>query len=214
MYVGRIVGVGRTPEGRLTAAYRISSRSFPNRAARQSGHSVQIVPQEGSPDAASDSPYIAYECLAWNERFVAVSNGTHTRPIFERLKAGNAPRDAILSVLAGLDREFDDHDTPRICGVLDIADDRLWLGSVTARSFHVMPVPVEAGQLAYVTTYGFPCPSPVQVDRSFDAHEPHAACQHLMHRSVFGQFENPICAAAAVMTEDGVQVATLTPDRC
>jgi len=213
MYVGRIVGVGRTPEGRLTASYRISSRSFPNRAAKQSGRSVQIVPEADSPDAASDSPYIAYECLVWNERFVAVSNGTHTRPIFERLKAGNAPRDAILAVLAGLDREFDDHDTPRICGLLDIAEDRLWLGSVTARSFHVMPVPVEAGQLAYITTYGFPYPALDQVDRSFEAHEPHLVCQHVMKESVFGQFEKPVCAAAAVATADGIQVATLTPDR-
>jgi len=213
MYVGRIVGVGRTLEGQLTASYRISSRSFPNRAARRSGRSIQIVPETGSADATSDSPYIAYECLVWDERFAVVSNGTHTRPIFERLKAGNTARDAIMAVLVGLDREFDQHDTPRICGVLDIAGDRLWLGSITMQSIHVMPMTVEAGQLAYLTTYGFPYLVPDQVDRSFAARNADLACQHMMKESVFGQFEKPVCAAAAVITANGVQVATLNPDR-
>lgn len=209
MYVGRIVGVGRTLEGRPVLSYRISSRSFPNRAAVQSGRSVQIVPKAGSPDAVSDSPYIAYECLVWDERFAVVSNGTHTRPIFERLKAGGAARDAILSVLAGLDREFDEHNTPRICALLEIAEDRLWLGSITAQSLHVVPVVAEAGQLAYVTTYGFPCPSHDQIDRSFAACKPNTVCQHVMTESVFGQFELPVCAAAAVVGASDIEAATL-----
>ena len=211
MYVGRIVGVGRTLEGRTVAAYRVSSRSFPNRAARQSGRSIQIVPHAGSPDAASDSPYIAYECIVWNERFAVVSNGTHTRPIFERLKAGNAPRDAILTVLAGLDREFDDYDTPRICGVLDAAEDRLWLGSVTAHSLCVTPIAVEPGQMAYISTYGFPLPSPDQIDRSFRVTEPNAICDHIMGRSAFADFEKPVCAAAALSRENGIEAGTLNP---
>lgn len=211
MYVGRIVGVGRTPEGRQAVAYRISSRSFPNRAARQSGRSIQIVPHAGSLDAASDSPYIAYECIVWNDRFAVVSNGTHTRPVFERLKAGNTPRDAMLTVLAGLDREFDDHDTPRICGLLDIAEDRLWLGSVTAQSLCVTPVAVEPGQMAFITTYGFSTPSPDQLDRSFREADADRICEHVMKNSVFGQFEHPVCAAAAVMGENGVEVGTLNP---
>lgn len=145
MYVGRIVGVGRNQSGKLAAAYRISSRSFPNRSAERIGNSVNIVVRPGSADAMSDSPYIAYECLIWSERFSVVSNGTHTRPMYERLKAGNSPRDAIVGVLVGLDREFDQHDTPRICGLIDLAEDKLWLGSVTANSVAVMPVEVTDG---------------------------------------------------------------------
>ena len=152
MYVGRIVGVGRNQSGKLCAAYRVSSRSFPNRRAEKTGNSVNIVVRPESADAGSDSPYIAYECLVWNERFAVISNGTHTRPIYERLRAGNSSRDSIISVLVGLDREFDQHDTPRICGLIDLAEDRLWLGSITATSIVVTPVDVPDGQMAYITT--------------------------------------------------------------
>lgn len=208
MYVGRIVGVGRTSGGKLVSGYRVSSRSFPNRDAERSGRSIQIVPRAGSQDAVSDSPYIAYECLVWNERFAVVSNGTHTRPIFERLKAGNCPRDAMVSVLAGLDREFDEHDTPRICGLVDIAKDRLWLGSVTATSLAVRPVDVARGQMTYITTYGFPLPLDEQADTAFQAASADDVCRHLTFSSVFSQFEKPICAAACLETTDGFEAAT------
>lgn len=211
MYVGRIVGVGLTPRGQLAAAYRISSRSFPNRSAQNSGRSIQIVPKEGSRDAASESPYIAYECVVWDERFVVVSNGTQTRPIFERLAAGNAPRDAIASVLIGLDREFDEHDTPRICGVLDLTQDGLWLGSVTSHSFHVLPLIPKPGQMAYVTTYEFPHPAHGQHDDAFVAEDANEVCQHVIGQSVFAGFELPVCATAAVVTAEGVLTAVLNP---
>ncbi len=45
--------------------------------------------------------------------------------MYERSKAGNSPRDAIVGVLVGLDREFDQHDTPRVCGLIDLAEDKL-----------------------------------------------------------------------------------------
>lgn len=209
MYVGRIVGVGRTRDGRLVSAYRVSSRSFPNRIAERSGGSVRIVPRAGSPDAASSSPYIAYECLVWNERFAVASNGTHTRPIFERLKAGHAPRDAVLGVLAGLDREFDEHDTPRICGAADLGSDTLWLGTVTATALAVVPVTAEPGRMAFVATYGLPMPWPGQIDPAFGAMDAQEACRHVVRSSVFAGFEHPVCAAAAVGDENGFEVATL-----
>lgn len=209
MYVGRIVGVGRTPKGRLTAAYRVSSRSFPNRSAEHAGNSVRIVPRAGSADAASDSPYIAYECLVWNERFGVVSNGTHTRPIFERLKAGNTARDAVVSVLAGLDREFDQHDTPRICGVVDLDEDRMWLGSITATGLTVMPVHIANGQMAYVTTYEFPMPATGQIDSLFSVEDAQKTCEHMIAGSVFGTFDRPICAASWVASGATIDVATL-----
>lgn len=209
MYVGRIVGVGRTPEGRLAAAYRVSSRSFPNRSAQRIGGSVRIVPKPGSADAASDSPYIAYECLIWNESVVVISNGTHTRPIFERLKAGHTPRDAMVAVLSGLDREFDQHDTPRICGVIDRANDLMWLGSVTATALAVTPIHVTNGQLAYVTTYEFPLPSRNQIDESFAPETAQRSCAHIISGSVFGSFDSPVCATSLVASGGTAEVATL-----
>ncbi|MBB4440190.1 MULTISPECIES: IMP cyclohydrolase [Rhizobium] len=208
MYVGRIVGVGRNRKGDLVAAYRVSSRSFPNRNAEKLGDTIRIVAQPGSSDEASDSPYIAYECLIWNSRFAVVSNGTHTRPIYERLKAGSAPRDAIVSVLVGLDREFDQHDTPRICGLVDLDENRLWLGSITANSLSVMPVEVQPSQLAYITTYEFPLPRAEQTDQDFDAGDPNAVCRHITNASVFSQFEKPVCAASWIGSASGQEAAT------
>ena len=40
MYIGRIVCVARTADGRLCGAYRVSSRSFPNRTAVLTGDKV------------------------------------------------------------------------------------------------------------------------------------------------------------------------------
>ncbi|WP_310390150.1 IMP cyclohydrolase [Rhizobium sp. 1399] len=209
MYVGRIVGAGRNQSGKLAAAYRISRRSFPNRSAERTGTSVNIVVRPGSADAMSDSPYIAYECLIWSERFSVVSNGTHTRPMYERLKAGNSPRDAIVGVLVGLDREFDQHDTPRICGLIDLAEDKLWLGSVTANSVAVMPVEVTDGQMAYITTYEYPLPHSTQTDIAFNAADAGEVCRHVIGGSVFSGFERPICAAACVNTGSGFEIAVL-----
>ncbi len=209
MYVGRIVGVGRNQNGKLTAAYRISSRSFPNRSAKKTGNSVNIVVQPGTADAMSDSPYIAYECMIWNERFAIVSNGTHTRPVYERLKAGNSPRDAIVGVLVGLDREFDQHDTPRICGLIDLAEDSLWLGSITANSLAVAPVEVADGQMAYITTYEFPLPQAGQTDIKFNVTDADETCRHVIAGSVFAGFEKPICAASCVGTASGFETAVL-----
>jgi IMP cyclohydrolase len=207
MYVGRIVGAGRTAQGHLTLGYRVSSRSFPNREARHSANAVMIVPRPGSADAASDSPYIGYECLLWNDRFLVASNGTQTRPIFERLKAGNTPRDALVLVLVGLDREFDALDTPRICALADLQTDSLWLAAVTATGLAVTPVSVAPGQMAYLTTYHAPLAA--QFDTAFTAQDATTMCRHVVEASVFGSFEHPICATAAMAQDGGVDVACL-----
>ena len=115
----------------------------------------------------------------------------------------------MVSVLVGLDREFDQHDTPRICGVLDFAAGTMWLGSVTATSLAVMPIAVEAGQMAYLTTYCFPLPSPSQVDPSLSSARASEACQHIINQSVFVDFNKPICAAAVVASEGSAEAAIL-----
>ena len=47
MYVGRIVAVGKNKEGKLTAMYRVSSRSFPNLRTQKMDNAIAIVPKEG-----------------------------------------------------------------------------------------------------------------------------------------------------------------------
>ena len=167
------------------------------------------MPRSGSPDAASDSPYIDYEAVIWDECFIVVSNGTHTRPIFERLKAGNAPRDAVASVLMGLDRELTSTIPPAFMVSSSVASDSLWLGSITANSVAVVPITVTAGQMAYATTYEYPLPSSSQFDAAFDPQQAAEICRHVVKGLIFAGFDKPICAAAAVAQEGGVEVATL-----
>ena len=47
MYIGRIVSIAKTLDGRLCGMYRVSSRSFPNRTAVVSEDKVSIVPKPG-----------------------------------------------------------------------------------------------------------------------------------------------------------------------
>lgn len=210
-YVGRIIAAGRNRNGLLAVGYRVSSRSFPNRDAERHGDTVRIVPRAGSSDAASESPYIAYECLLWNERYVVASNGTQTRPIFERLKAGNSVRDALASVLVGLDREFDAYDTPRICAVIDRTRNKLHFGSISADALSVSPIETAPGQMAYISTYGGPLPSPGQTDPDFSASDAAGTCAHLIGGSVFARFEKPVCSTALVVTGSDVDIAVLNP---
>ena len=85
MYVGRIVAVGRTPEGANAALYRVSSRSFPNRKAVDLGGKLAIVPREGHEGDVQKNPYIAYNCLRVANGWAIATNGSHTDPIVEKV---------------------------------------------------------------------------------------------------------------------------------
>jgi IMP cyclohydrolase len=115
----------------------------------------------------------------------------------------------MLGVLVGLDREFDALDTPRICAVADIASGTFWLGSITATSASVMPIALEAGQFAYVTTYGYPHPQATQIDASFTAINAGDVCSHIVRGSIFAEFDQPICAASIMCEASGIDIATL-----
>jgi IMP cyclohydrolase len=114
-----------------------------------------------------------------------------------------------MSVLVGLDREFDSYNTPRICGLLDINADILWLGSITADALAVLPVRVKRGELAYISTYEFPLPLTGQLDHQFEAGDAPAICRHVIQESIFKNFDKPICAAAAKVLGGQLDIATL-----
>ncbi len=63
MYLGRIVAAGMTAKGNPVAAYRVSSRSFPNRTANLVGETISIIPRKGFESDLSKNPYIAYNCV-------------------------------------------------------------------------------------------------------------------------------------------------------
>lgn len=111
MYIGRFLVVG--PE---TAAYRVSSRSFPNREVVGRGDSLTVVPTADAPE--THNPYVSYNCVKPGGDAVVIGNGSHVDPIAEKLDLGYPPRDALVSGLFALDFEKDEYDTPRIAGVL------------------------------------------------------------------------------------------------
>jgi IMP cyclohydrolase len=114
MYVGRFVVVA--PE---VGAYRVSSRSFPNREAtgREPG-TVTVGPTPDAPE--TDNPYVEYNCLRLTDRGAVVGNGSHVDPIAEKLALGYPARDAVAEPLLALDFEKDDYDTPRVAGVVGV----------------------------------------------------------------------------------------------
>src|SRR6056297_3863657 len=111
MYVGRFVVVA--PE---VGAYRVSSRSFPNRQAVARDGTVTVEPTPDAPE--TDNPYISYNGVRVTERGAVVGNGSHVDPIAEKLELGYPARDALASPLLALDFEKDDYDTPRVAGVV------------------------------------------------------------------------------------------------
>jgi len=116
MYVGRFVVVA--PE---VGAYRVSSRSFPNRQAIDRGNMVTVGLTEDAPE--TDNPYISYNCVRLTDRGAVLGNGSHVDPIAEKLELGYPAKDALAEPLLALDFEKDDYDTPRIAGIVGLHDD-------------------------------------------------------------------------------------------
>ncbi len=104
MYVGRFVVVG--PE---VGAYRVSSRSFPNRELTARDEALTVGPTEDAPE--TDNPYVSYNCLQVVEtptgETAAFGNGSHVDPIAEKLELGYPARDALAESLLALDYEKD-----------------------------------------------------------------------------------------------------------
>ncbi|WP_313693132.1 IMP cyclohydrolase [Halorarum halobium] len=117
MYIGRFVVVG--PK---VGAYRVSSRSFPNREVVRRGEQTLTV---GPTDEAepTDNPYVSYNCVrvagGETRRAAVLGNGSHVDPVAEKYDRGYPARDALAEALLALDYEKDDYDTPRVAGVID-----------------------------------------------------------------------------------------------
>jgi IMP cyclohydrolase len=112
MYVGRFVVVGPG-----VGAYRVSSRSFPNRQIVERKESLTVAPTPDAP--ATDNPYVSYNCVRESEGRAVLGNGSHVDPVTEKLDLGYPVRDALATSLLALDYEKDDYDTPRIAGVVE-----------------------------------------------------------------------------------------------
>jgi IMP cyclohydrolase len=208
MYIGRIVAVAATKDGRLCAAYRVSSRSFPNRTASQKEQSVSIVPKEGFETDVFKNPYIAYNCvrLVCGGQVAVVTNGSQTDPIAEKMDMGMPARDALALSLLALDYEKDHLNTPRICAVVDKRDASGWLAIVRHDGLDVRQMPLEPGRFFYVATYEETLPRIAQ-GGAFTPATADEVCTFMLGGGVFAERENPVTSVVALATADGYKLA-------
>jgi IMP cyclohydrolase len=191
MYVGRFVVVAPT-----VGAYRVSSRSFPNRRAVDRGDRVTVEPTPDAPE--SDNPYISYNCVRVTDRGVVVGNGSHVDPIAEKLALGTPARDALAGPLSALDFEKDDYDTPRIAGIVGVDGDDPTAGAAggiigTVRRDALLVEAVTEPTL--VATYERDSPEPFDLDVGDAAGAAAAVYDHA--------FEHRVCAAGVAVGDGG-----------
>jgi len=189
MYLGRFVVVG--PD---VAAYRVSSRSFPNREVREREDALTVGPTPDAPEM--DNPYVEYNCVRTTAdgRQAVLGNGSHVDPITEKLELGYPARDALVSALFALDFEKDDYDTPRVAGVLD-DDGGAYVGIVRRDALLVR----EVAEPTLVSTYEKDAPEAFAFDAE-DAAGAAAAAYDL-------EFEHAVCAAGVARDGDGFETA-------
>jgi IMP cyclohydrolase len=187
MYVGRFLvaapGVG---------AYRVSSRSFPNRQVVDRDGTLTVSPTDDAPE--TDNPYVSYNCLRTAESpagdpLAVVGNGSHVDPITEKLGLGYPARDALATALLALDFEKDDYDTPRIAAVVE--PDAATIATVRRDALLVEAV----DEPHLVATYERDTPEPV----AFDAGSAAAAADAVYEMD----YEHRVCAAGVAWREDG-----------
>jgi IMP cyclohydrolase len=191
MYLGRTLACGRDPGGSVYLHYRVNSRSFRNRVLKIDGGKVGVVP--ASRDSVDfENAYVTYNCCRRNETLCVLSNGAQTDPIFEKCVRGQSPRDAIASVLLGMDYEFDGHDTPRIALYANADSGTLYFGIVTNASLQVERVEPRPGELLLVSTNEHN-----HIDRNrrlpgYAAGSLDAAATYLESGSIFRQHEHGV----------------------
>lgn len=193
MYLGRMLAVGNTKAGKFVA-YRVSSRSFPNRMTKGYDDRVAIVPKEGFETDVFKNPYIAYNCIKLVDDVAVVSNGSHTDVIAEKIASGMSIRDALGISLMTMDYEKDDYNTPRIAGAVTL-EGEAYIGIVTHESLIVEKV--GEGRSAYIATYEHT--KPREVD--FEAANAHDAAEFILKKGKFAEFTKPITSAAAFGSE-------------
>jgi IMP cyclohydrolase len=187
MYVGRFVVVGPG-----VAAYRVSSRSFPNRQVVARDDALTVVPTADA--AETNNPYVSYNCYREAGGHAVVGNGSHVDPIAEKLGLGYPGRDALAESLLALDYEKDDYDTPRIAGVLT-PDGDAFVGIV--RKDALLVEAVEEPTL--VATYEKDSPEPI----GFDAETAEEAAAEAYGAA----FEHAVCSVGVVRDGNGYATA-------
>ena len=217
MYVGRIISLAMTMDGRPSALYRVSSRSFPNRTAvRLNEMTVAIISRQSFDVDKAENPYLFYNCLQLLGTYAVVSNGIHTDILATKLKAGVSMRDALIMVLHAMDYEHDELNTPRIAGIIERKNAHAWLGIISRSFFHIQQCKLVSGHGCYLATYGNEgCESPVSIYQNFDVVDANDACDYILKRNIFASLDHPITAVAAIASKDsGYSLAVKDSEYC
>ena len=207
MYLGRIVAIGMTPQGKAAAMYRVSSRSFPNREAVLVNNQISILPRAGFESDLRKNPYISYNCVRLAGEWAVATNGSQTDPIVEKIAMGFPPRDAISFGLLAMDYEKDSLDTPRIVAAVSNKRPVGYLGIIRKDALLVREFTLVPGEIRYLSTYEKNRPCDDQVATGFAAPCVNCAAQYVVDGGIFAEFTNPVTSAAALASEDGFDLA-------
>lgn len=207
MYVGRIVSIGKNKAGKLAAMYRVSARAFPNRKTKEIDGAIAIVPKEGHESDVYKNPFIAYNGLKIVNNCSVLGNGSHVDPIADKLASGMQIRDAIISVLFGMDYEHDALNTPRITAVIDIEEGLSFLGIIRKDALFVQHLSIKNGEAYYIATYEHNYPSRKFHDGSFDIGNAGEGCDYIVSKGVFSSLERPVLSVCALESDNGFSVA-------
>ena len=207
MYLGRIVAIGMTPQGKAAAMYRVSSRLFPNREAVLVNNQISILPRAGFESDLRKNPYISYNCVRLAGEWAVATNGSQTDPIVEKIAMGFPPRDAISLGLLAMDYEKDSLDTPRIVAAVSNKRPVGYLGIIRKDALLVREFTLVPGEIRYLSTYEKNRPCDDQVATGFAAPCVNCAAQYVVDGGIFAEFTNPVTSAAALASEDGFDLA-------
>ena len=180
MYLGRIISAGKTEDGKPYVAYRVSSRSFPNRQVKVLEDEAAIIPKEGFETDIFKNSYIAYDCVKTVGDIAIISNGSQTNPIADKIAIGMNIRDAmayslITAVVKGNEEDFE-----------------AYIGIVTDSK--ILVEKIEDGKAQFISTYEKNTPE----DVVFAAETPDDACKFIFDEGAFAEFENPVSSVAAI----------------
>ena len=166
MYTGRILSTGMNCDGKPFVAYRVSSRSFPNRKCIEFGNRAAVVPLEGFEKDIYENTYITYNSIRIVRDMAIVSNGAHTDVIADKIALGMNIKDAIAYSLLTMDYEKDDYNTPRIAAVVTSTNKKdeygCYVGIANDKKLLVEEVPY--GEAVFISTYGSQLPDKVDFE--------------------------------------------------
>ncbi|WP_458455626.1 IMP cyclohydrolase [Methanobrevibacter sp.] len=196
MYTGRILSTGMNCDGKPFVAYRVSSRSFPNRQCLKFETRSAIVPKEGFEKDIFENPYITYNCIRIVDDIAIVSNGAQTDVIADKIALGMNMRDAMAYSLLTMDYEKDDYNTPRIAAVVSSSESEdeydCYIGIVNDKKILVEQVPY--GKAAFISTYGSQVPDEVE----FEAKTSADSAKFIFDEGTFANYEKPVTSSAAI----------------